>query len=215
MQIRNYQKELDAIIEQKKRAGIVPSLLLHSCCAPCSSYVLWYLSQYFRITVCYYNPNITVMEEFEKRTAEQARLIAAMPATHPIRLMVPEYRPEEFYEAVKGLEKEPEGGKRCEACFRLRLAYAGHVAAEEGFDFFTTTLSISPLKNATLLNQIGEEVAGEVGVPYLPSDFKKKGGYQQSIVLSKKYDLYRQNYCGCIYSKLEAEKRRGTTSPTP
>ncbi len=215
MQIRNYQKELDAIIEQKKRAGIVPSLLLHSCCAPCSSYVLWYLSQYFRITVCYYNPNITVMEEFEKRTAEQARLIAAMPATYPICLMVPDYRPEEFYEVAKGLEKEPEGGKRCEACFRLRLGYVGRLAAEEGFDFFATTLSISPLKNAPLLNQIGEEVAGEVGVAYLPSDFKKKGGYQQSIVLSKEYDLYRQNYCGCIYSKLEAEKRREVTSPAP
>ncbi len=208
MQIRNYQKELEAIIAENQRAGVVPSLLLHSCCAPCSSYVLSYLSQFFRITVCYYNPNISAPEEFEKRAKEQARLIAQLPGAYPIDIVLPEHRPEEFYERVRGLEQEPEGGKRCAECFRLRLQYAGELAAREHFDWFTTTLSISPLKNAPLLNQIGEEVSNEVGVRYLPSDFKKKGGYQESIRLSKEYDLYRQDYCGCIYSKLESAAKR-------
>ncbi len=204
MQKRNYQKELDRLLEQQAKEGTVPSLLLHSCCAPCSSYVLQYLSEHFHITVCYYNPNISLREEFEKRVQEQARLIASMPLKHPVSLVVPDYVPEEFYVVAKGLEKEPEGGKRCEQCFRLRLGYSARMAAEGGFDYFTTTLSISPLKDAELLNRIGEELAAEVGVRYLNSDFKKKDGYRQSVQLSKEYDLYRQDYCGCVFSKREA-----------
>lgn len=201
MQKRNYQKELDRLLERQKTEETVPTLLLHSCCAPCSSYVLKYLSEHFHITVCYYNPNISLREEFEKRVREQARLIEAMPMKHPVSLVVPDYVPEEFYAVAKGLEKEPEGGKRCEQCFRLRLGYAARMAAERGFDYYTTTLSISPLKDAELLNRIGEELAAEVGVRYLNSDFKKKDGYRQSVQLSKEYDLYRQDYCGCVFSK--------------
>lgn len=207
MQVRNYQKEMDQTIERIQKEGSVPSLLLHACCAPCSSYVLSYLSQYFRITVCFYNPNITSPEEFEKRAREIERLISEMPVKYPVTLRIGAYDPKEFFEAVKGLENEPEGGKRCEICFRLRLNYAGRQAAEEGFDYFTTTLSISPLKNAPLLNTIGEQIASEIGVPYLTSDFKKKGGYLRSIELSREYDLYRQDYCGCAYSLRDRNER--------
>ncbi len=207
MQKRNYQKELESVIVRNERAGVVPSLLLHSCCAPCSSYVLRYLSEYFRITVCYYNPNISDVAEFEKRAKEQARLICDMPMKHPVHLIVPEYVPSEFYAIAKDLEMEPEGGKRCEACFRLRLGYAARMAAEQGFDYVTTTLSISPLKNAELLNRIGTEEAMRWDVNYLFSDFKKKDGYRQSVQLSKEYELYRQNYCGCVFSKREAKQK--------
>lgn len=205
MQIRNYQKELDKTIETITKEGRVPSLLIHSCCAPCSSYVLSYLSEYFRITVLYYNPNITSEEEFLKRAKEQKRLIEEMPVKHPITVWIAPYEPERFFDAVRGLENEPEGGKRCAVCFRMRLSYTAGIAAEKGFDYFTTTLSISPLKNAFLLNTIGEEVAGPV--PYLTSDFKKKGGYLRSIELSKEYGLYRQDYCGCVYSLRERNER--------
>lgn len=207
MQVRNYQKELDQTIERIQKEGSVPSLLLHACCAPCSSYVLSYLSEYFRITVCFYNPNITSPEEFEKRAREIERLISEMPVKYPVTLRIGTYDPQEFFEAVKDLENEPEGGRRCEVCFRMRLNYAGKQAAEEGFDYFTTTLSISPLKNAPLLNTIGEQIAAEIGVPYLTSDFKKKGGYQRSIELSREYDLYRQDYCGCAFSLRDRNKR--------
>lgn len=209
MQVRNYQKELDQTIERIQKEGSVPSLLLHACCAPCSSYVLSYLSEYFRITVCYYNPNITDPEEYRKRSDELERLISEMPVKYPVTFQNGAYEPQKFFEAVKGLEQEPEGGRRCEVCFRLRLLYAGQQAAEEGFDYFTTTLSISPLKNAPLLNTIGEQVASEIGVPYLTSDFKKKGGYLKSIELSQQYGLYRQDYCGCVFSKREREAAIG------
>lgn len=207
MQVRNYQKELDQLIERIQKEGSVPSLLLHACCAPCSSYVLSYLSDYFRITVVFYNPNITSPEEYRKRADELTRLISELPAKYPIAVKTAEYDPQEFLRAVKGLEQEPEGGKRCEVCFRMRLSYAGRLAAEQGFDYFTTTLSISPLKNATLLNSIGEQLASEIGIPYLTSDFKKKGGYQKSIELSREYDLYRQDYCGCVFSLRDRNQR--------
>lgn len=202
---QNYQKMLDNIISTLN--GEVPRLLLHSCCAPCSSYVLEYLSQYFSITMMYYNPNISPQEEFDKRTAELKRLVEQLPVKHPVDIVVPPYRPEEFYTAVKGLEDIPEGGERCFVCYRLRLEAAARYAAEHGFDYFCSTLSISPMKNAAKLNEIGEELSALYPVKPLPSDFKKRGGYLRSIELSKEYGLYRQNYCGCVFSKREAELR--------
>lgn len=209
---RNFQKELEAIIEQNRKNGIVPSLLLHSCCAPCSSYCLEYLSQYFKITVLYYNPNLFPAGEYERRVSEQKKLVSALPTKYPVTLVEMKGEPEEFYSAVKGLEHIREGGERCFACFRLRLERAARYAKENGFDFFTTTLTISPLKNAQKLNEIGEAVGEKFGVRHLPSDFKKKNGYKRSVELSKVYGLYRQDYCGCVFSKREreeAEKAKG------
>lgn len=207
MNRRNYQRELEAVIKENESKSRVPRLLLHSCCAPCSSYVLEYLSDYFEITVFYYNPNISPAEEYEKRAAEQQHLIRELPAKHPIHLVVGAYEPERFYAVSRGLEQVPEGGERCFRCFRLRLEEAAKMAAEGGFDYFATTLTISPLKNAQKLNEIGEELSELYKVEHLPSDFKKKNGYKRSCELSEIYGLYRQNYCGCIYSKLEAEER--------
>lgn len=206
MNQRNFQKELEDILSQNETKG--KKLFLHSCCAPCSSYVLSYLSDYFEITVFYYNPNITDENEYKKRVEEQKRLIASIPHKYDIHFVEGKYEPERFFMEVKGLEKEKEGGKRCEKCFQLRLSEAVNKAKEMESDFVTTTLTISPLKNAPLLNEIGEEEAGKKNIPWLPSDFKKKGGYQKSILLSKEYDLYRQDFCGCIYSELEARERR-------
>ena len=203
---RNFQKELEKIIEQNEKDGVVPSLLLHSCCAPCSSYCLEYLSQYFKITVLYYNPNLYPAEEYDRRVSEQRRLIAALPSENEISLVEMRGEPEEFYLAVKGLEHIREGGERCFACFRLRLERAAEYAGKNGFDYFTTTLTISPLKNAAKLNEIGEEVAERFNVRHLPSDFKKKNGYKRSVELSKTYELYRQDYCGCVFSKREREQ---------
>lgn len=197
---RNYQKELDRLTDQLAAAGKVPRLLLHSCCAPCSSYCLEYLSAHFEVIVFYYNPNIYPPEEFDKRVLEQQRLIAALTPQNPITLHVIDFHPEEFYQAVKGLEKEPEGGRRCDQCFELRLRQAAVAAQTLKCDYFTTTLSISPMKNSSKLMEIGEALAVEYEVPYLPSDFKKRGGYQRSVQMSKEYDLYRQDYCGCIFS---------------
>lgn len=202
----NYQKLLDRTIEEIVAENRTPSLLLHSCCAPCSSYVLEYLSEYFRITVFYFNPNITSREEYEKRIAEQKRLTSLLPAKNPIEFSEGEYCPESFFELTKGLESIPEGGERCFKCYRQRISRAADYAKEKGFDFFTTTLSVSPHKNAEKLNEIGGEEAKRTGVPYLFSDFKKREGYKRSIVLSAQYGLYRQSYCGCIFSKLQAEK---------
>ncbi len=196
---RNFQRELDAVIESIDSAH-PPRLLLHGCCAPCSSYVLEYLSQYFEITLFYYNPNITSHDEYLHRTEEARRLVASLSCKHPITFSEGEWDTDRFLSAVKGLESEPEGGARCQLCFRLRLDRAARKARDGGYDFFTTTLSISPLKNATLLNEIGEEVGALYGVRHLPSDFKKRGGYQRSIQLSKEYDLYRQDFCGCAFS---------------
>lgn len=199
---RNYQLELDRIT-----SGISPDkpprLLLHSCCAPCSSYVLEYLSRYFSITVFYYNPNIYPEEEFIKRIDEQKRLIAEMPLKNPVGFMEEGYHSERFYAAVKGLENIKEGGERCFACYRMRLEETARLAAEKGFDYFTTTLSISPYKNAPKLNEIGEELGGIYNVRYLVSDFKKRNGYKRSTELSAQYGMYRQNYCGCVFSMRE------------
>jgi predicted adenine nucleotide alpha hydrolase (AANH) superfamily ATPase len=206
MNQRNYQKELDSVIAGLEEQGKVPRLLLHSCCAPCSSYVLEYLSRYFEITVYFYNPNIDQPEEYKRRVKEQQRLIASMDFIHPVTLETGAYEPEEFHRIVRGLEKEPEGGTRCFKCYELRLQEAAKVAQAGRFDYFTTTLSISPLKNAEKLNEIGEKLAKEYRVAYLPSDFKKKNGYKRSVELSEKYNLYRQDYCGCIYSQKERQK---------
>lgn len=196
----NYGKLLDATLLALEKEGKVPSLLLHACCAPCSSYVLEYLASHFDITVFYYNPNIYPENEYEKRVKEIQRLIAEMPLARMVRFLEGEYDPNTFFEMAKGLEKVEEGGERCFKCYRMRLRESARVAKEKGFDYFTTTLSISPLKNAAKLNEIGGELASEYGVPYLFSDFKKKGGYQRSIELSAEYSLYRQNFCGCVYS---------------
>ncbi len=205
----NYQRELDEIIERKQN---VPTLLLHACCAPCSSYVLEYLSAYFSITVFYYNPNIYPEEEYERRVAEEERLIKEMGDAgvfrYPVHLLKGTYEETAFYEAVKGLEEVPEGGDRCKACFTLRLNEAARAAAEGGFDYLTTTLTISPLKNAEVLNTIGYAAAEKYGVSWLPSDFKKKNGYQRSLELSRTYGLYRQDYCGCVFSQREREKAK-------
>lgn len=202
MNKRNYQKELDRVIALNSENGLVPSLLLHVCCAPCSSYCLEYLSKYFSVTVYYYNPNISVKEEYEHRLSEEKRLIRSMPFENPVKIIEGSYDPKEFFGAVKGLENEPEGGKRCEKCFALRLESSAKLAKEQGFDYFTTTLTISPLKNADLLNTIGAEYAEKYGVSWLYSDFKKREGYKRSIELSREYDLYRQNYCGCGFSRV-------------
>ena len=206
MNRRNYQKELEKIIERQTDESRVPRLLLHSCCAPCSSYVLEYLSQYFEITVYYYNPNIFPAEEYEKRVEEERKLIEAMNFVHPVDLIAAPYEPESFYQIAKGYEKEPEGGERCVRCYELRLREAARLAASLGYDYFTTTLTISPLKRADKLNEIGERLAEEYGVACLPSDFKKRNGYKRSIELSKEYGLYRQDYCGCVYSIREKQE---------
>lgn len=195
----NYQRLTDKIIDGL--GSNTPKLLLHSCCAPCSSYTLEYLSQYFEITVLYYNPNISPYDEFEKRFSEQKRLIEALPSKHKITLIKGDYRYEEFEQIAKGYENVAEGGERCFRCYRLRLEKTARLAKEQGFDYFCTTLSISPLKNSQRINEIGYELAEKYGVEWLPSDFKKCEGYKRSIQLSKEYDLYRQNFCGCIYSK--------------
>ena len=199
----NYQKELDKVIEVLQRQGRVPRLLLHSCCAPCSSYVLEYLSRYFEITVFYYNPNIYPPEEFGKRVEEQKRLIAQLPAEHPISFLDGPYEPERFYEMARGLEQVSEGGERCFKCYRLRLTETAEMARAGKYDYFTTTLSISPLKNAEKLNEIGGQLAKDYGVDYLYSDFKKRNGYKRSTELSREYGLYRQDYCGCVFSMRE------------
>jgi len=198
---RNFQKELEKILRgmegQKKRK----TLLLHSCCAPCSSYVLEYMANYFDITVFYYNPNISPKEEYDMRVRELKRLLGEMPLPSQVQFVEGAYEPARFSEIAKGLEGAPERGERCFRCYRLRLEAAAKYAAENHFGYFTTTLSLSPKKNARKLNQIGEYLAEMYHVPYLLSDFKKNNGFNRSIELSEKYGLYRQNYCGCVYSK--------------
>ena len=197
----NYQKELDKTIARLQAENRTSTLLLHACCAPCSSYVLEYLSRYFQITVLYYNPNISPRAEYDTRAEELKRLIGEMEFIHPVKLLVGEYEPEKFYSMAKGMEELPEGGERCFRCYEQRLRYTAGLAKEQGFDYFTTTLSISPLKNAAKLNEIGAKLAGEFGVEYLLSDFKKKNGYKRSVELSGEHGLYRQDYCGCVFSK--------------
>lgn len=191
----DYQRALDGIIESlgDKR----PRLLLHSCCGPCSSYVIEYLSKHFDITVYYYNPNIFPREEYEKRLAEQIKLVDRLGGAV---MCEAEYDPDRFYEVARGLEAEREGGARCAECFRLRLDKTAEMAKEGGFDYFCTTLTVSPHKNAPLINEISEQAAERYGVAALPADFKKREGYKRSIELSKEFDLYRQDYCGCEFS---------------
>ena len=205
---QNYQIMLDRTLDELQKNGLAPTLLLHSCCAPCSSYVLEYLSEYFYITIFYYNPNIDTAEEFNRRVSEQKRLIREMPLKHAVKFIEGKYETERFHELAKGLEDVPEGGERCFKCYRLRLEEAAAEARKGGYDYFTTTLSISPLKNAQKLNEIGKDLSEKYGVKYLYSDFKKKEGYKRSCTLSKEYNLYRQDYCGCEYSKKEAEARK-------
>ncbi|MGN0535426.1 MAG: epoxyqueuosine reductase QueH [Eubacterium sp.] len=200
----NYQKELDKIIDRNKREDALPSLLLHSCCAPCSSYTIEYLSDYFKIMVLYYNPNISPREEYEKRKAEQIRLINSLPVKNKVDFLDCDYDSSEFFDIAKGYENCKEGGERCFRCYELRLRETAKKAKEKGFDYFCTTLSISPLKNAQKINEIGLKLQGEYGVSWLPSDFKKREGYKRSIELSREYNLYRQNFCGCVFSKKEA-----------
>ena len=197
----NYQKELEKIINKIDTLEEVPTLLLHSCCAPCSSYVLEYLANHFKITIFYYNPNISPKEEFDKRIDEQKRLINELPVKNKVEFMEGIYDNQKYEKVVQGLEHEKEGGARCHICYRLRLEETAKLAKEKGFDYFTTTLSISPYKNAKVLNEIGEELAKNYNVNYLYADFKKKNGYKRSIELSRIYNLYRQDYCGCKYSK--------------
>ena len=204
----NYQKEMEKILADHEKKEEVPSLFLHSCCAPCSSYVLEYLSRYFCITVFFYNPNIAPLEEYRRRAEEIRRFTQEIPAVYPITFIEGKYDPEHYYEAVRGLEREPERGKRCEVCFRLRLSESLKAAERLHMDYMTTTLTISPLKNAPLLNAIGEEMTGNSSVRWLPSDFKKKNGYQRSIELSDLYGLYRQDYCGCVFSKKQREDEK-------
>ncbi|MGN0399154.1 MAG: epoxyqueuosine reductase QueH [Blautia sp.] len=209
-QKRNYQKELEKIIEKNQKEDRIPALFLHSCCAPCSSYVLEYLSPFFRITDFFYNPNISPESEYTKREKELEHLIKRMPFQNRPVFLRGEYCPEKFYEMAKGMETIPEGGERCFACYRLRLEETARMAAEGGYDYFATTLTISPLKNAAKLNEIGEELEKKYGVKHLPSDFKKKNGYKRSIELSDEYDLYRQDFCGCVFSKRERDSRKNS-----
>lgn len=204
-QKRNYQLELDRILNSIDRDK-PPRLLLQSCCAPCSSYVLEYLSEFFSITVFYFNPNIYPEEEFFKRSDEQKRLLSLMNFKNPVDFIEIGYQSERFYDAVKGLEHIKEGGERCYACYKLRLEQTAELAKKQGYDFFTTTLSISPYKNADWLNEIGEKLADEYDIRYLTSDFKKKNGYKRSTELSEHFGMYRQNYCGCVFSMKEREE---------
>ena len=191
----NYQKELDAVVA---RLTDKPRLLLQSCCGPCSTYVLSYLKQYFDITLLYYNPNIQPRAEYDLRLENQRKVLAAMPEVHILECA---YDGEAYNAAVRGLEGEPEGGARCTVCFRLRLEETARMAAEGKFDYFCTTLTVSPHKDAARINTIGRALGEQYGVAWLPSDFKKREGYKQSITLSRELDLYRQDYCGCLYSK--------------
>lgn len=206
----NYQIELEKIIKNHLVKGETPTLLLHSCCAPCSSYVLEYLSQYFKITVFYYNPNIYPDEEYFKRVSEQKEFIRRFPAKNKIDFIEGVFDKERFYDITRGMENIAEGGERCFKCYDLRLRQTAQMALAQGFDYFTTTLSISPLKNAAKLNEIGLNLSQEYGVKYLVSDFKKKNGYKRSVEISQQYNMYRQDYCGCIFSKQQRELLKNT-----
>lgn len=200
MNRRNYQREMEKIAQDHEKKGEVPRVLMHSCCGPCSTSCMERLTSQFDVTILYYNPNIYPETEYAHRVREQERLVDAFPHKHELHFQKENYDPREFYDIVKGYEAEPEGGARCFLCYELRLRRAAEVARKEGFDYFTTTLSVSPLKNADKLNEIGERVGREVGIPWLVSDFKKKNGYLRSVELSEEFGMYRQDYCGCVYS---------------
>ena len=198
---KNYDKMLEEIIQNHQKNNEVPKLLLHSCCAPCSSYVIEYLSQFFYITILYYNPNISPFAEYEKRKMEPIRLIQMMKTIYPVSFIDCDYDNELYEKAICGLENEPERGRRCNICFQLRLSKTAHMAIDHHFDYFGTTLTVSPYKNASVVNSIGLDLENDLGISFLVSDFKKREGYKRSIELSSLYHLYRQNYCGCKYSK--------------
>ena len=200
MNPRNVQRELDTLMTANDAEGVQPSLLLHVCCAPCASSVLETLYGHFAITIAYYNPNITAPEEYAFRYAELKRYVAER-GMDAVRFIEVDYDPAAFLDRTRGREEDPEGGARCSLCFSQRLRYTAEKAKAGGYDYFATTLTVSPLKNAAVINAIGERIGQELGVRYLPSDFKKKNGYLRSITLSKEYNLYRQNYCGCIFSQ--------------
>ena len=208
MEKKNYDKWMQEIIEKNQELEIVPTLLLHTCCAPCSSAVIERLSKYFHITVFYYNPNIEPLEEYLKRKEEQKRFLSEVTTPYPISFLDCDYEHEEFIQLSKGLENEKEGGPRCLKCYRLRLLKTALKAQEFHFDYFGTSLTVSPYKNAQVLNQIGEELQKKFNVKYLYSDFKKRNGYKRSIELSKDYHLYRQDYCGCSFSKAQREQEK-------
>lgn len=197
----NYQLMLEETINSLKT---VPRLLLHACCAPCSSYVISYLANYFDITIYFYNPNMDSNDEYEKRCAELKRFVREFKTKHPVHVVIEEYQHDEFLEISKGLENEPERGRRCLKCYELRLRKSFMYAKENNFDYITTTLTLSPHKNSKIINEIGKKLEDELSFPYLFSDFKKKDGYKKSILLSQEYNLYRQNYCGCEFSKRES-----------
>lgn len=205
MNKRNYQREMDILLEKLKLEGKTPTILLHSCCAPCSSYCLEYLTEYFNIAVFFYNPNISSKEEYSLRLSEQKRLIEEMPKKNSVTLIEGEYRPSDFYEIARGLEDAPERGERCQKCYYLRLKAAAMKAKEIKADYFATTLTLSPLKDSYIINSIGERLSGSMDVPYLSSDFKKREGYKRSVELSKEFRLYRQSFCGCVYSKKDSK----------
>lgn len=208
MEKKNYDKLMQEIIEKNQELGIIPTLLLHTCCAPCSSAVIERLSKYFCITVFYYNPNIEPLEEYLKRKEEQKRFLSEVTTPYPISFLDCDYEHEEFIQLSKGLENEKEGGPRCLKCYRLRLLKTALKAQELHFDYFGTSLTVSPYKNAQVLNQIGEELQKKFNVKYLYSDFKKRNGYKRSVELSKDYHLYRQDYCGCSFSKAQREQEK-------
>lgn len=203
----NYERWMEREIQRNQAQGEIPRLLLHSCCAPCSSAVLESIARYFKITVFYYNPNISPQGEYLHRVQEQKRFLSQFPPAASIAFLEGDYEPERFFQIAKGLEQEPEGGARCALCYELRLRRTAELAKELGFHYFTTTLSISPYKNAEKLNAIGKRLSQEYGIPYLYSDFKKKERYKRSIVLSEEYGLYRQGFCGCPFSQEEARKK--------
>lgn len=198
---KNADKILEELIAENIKNNKVPRVLLHSCCAPCSSYVIEYLSKYFKLTIFYYNPNISPLEEYEKRKQEQIRLINSMETKNSVDIIDCDYDNDLYESSIKGLEAEPERGRRCEVCFKLRLEKTAFRALELGYDYFGTTLTVSPYKNCSMINEIGLDISKKLGIEFLVSDFKKKNGYKRSIELSREYNLYRQNYCGCKYSK--------------
>lgn len=202
---RNYQRELDAVIRDCGERR--PRVLLHSCCGPCSSAVLEYLTQVFDVTLLWYNPNLFPQEEFDRRLSTQRELIEKMGLTGRVGILAEPWRSEEYYALIKGLEDEPEGGRRCTACFRLRLEETAKLARERGFDFFCTTLTLSRYKDAVRINALGEEIAAQTRTAWLPSDFKKQGREVRSAQLARQYGLYQQRYCGCEYSLHSREDR--------
>ena len=211
---KNFDKMLENIIKKHKEQGEIPKVLLHSCCAPCSSYVIEYLSQYFYLTILYYNPNIAPRDEYDKRKKEQIRLINTMKTKYKVNILDCDYDNDLYESLVKGLELEPERGRRCEVCFKLRLDKTASLAKKMNYDYFGTTLTVSPYKNCLMINELGLDIEQKFKIKFLVSDFKKRNGYKRSIELSHEYNLYRQNYCGCKYSKEAYERHLKEKEPS-